>query len=212
MTYAPTFIPSTSPTTSLPTFAPSLTGSVAIVTLSKTVTQSIPIDDVVNIENEIADTYGVDEDNISIEVVYQTTGSFVLDIEDDLISNEELEQTLEEEIAILIGVHEGNVKVDIENGVATYTITSDTAENAQDIQDVLSEQETDNLIDAAIDEISIVSMNVNSNIDADILVTIDTTGASNNLNDSADVLQQSLSNQGFETNVQSNMKYNFLYF
>ena len=118
MTQAPTFTPSNPPTTSLPTNAPSLTGSIAIVELVRPVTESVSQNELSNIESEVAETYGVDLEDVNVEIVYQTTGSIQMDASDSTLTEEELAEAFEEEIAILLGIHEGNVEVTIGNGVA----------------------------------------------------------------------------------------------
>ena len=61
-------------------------------------TESLGNDEVSNITEEAAEAYGVDPEDITVEVVYQTTGSLDIDITGD-VSEEELEEALEEELA-----------------------------------------------------------------------------------------------------------------
>ena len=48
-----------------------------------------------SIQGEVAETYGVDADDVTVEVVYQTTGTLDIAITDDTVPQEELEEDLE---------------------------------------------------------------------------------------------------------------------
>ena len=200
---APSFVPSLSPTTSLPTNAPSITGSVAIVELSKIVTESLPERNVTDIQNEAAETYGVDTDEVTVEVVYQTTGTLDIEITDDTILEEELEEDLEREIASLLGIHECNVEVNITDGVVYYTVTSDSAEMAQDMQDVLTDPKSVTTIDDAVESIEVDAVNVDEDITAEVIVTVDTTTAENNLDNAAQTLEEIFEDQGYDAEAES---------
>merc|ERR1711951_14243 len=84
LTYAPSSVPSVRPTTSLPTAAPSITGLVSVIELSTVVTESLTISELDNIQQQSADTYGVDLEDVTVEVVYQTTGSMAIEIGNDV--------------------------------------------------------------------------------------------------------------------------------
>ena len=210
MTQAPTLAPSLIPTTSLPTAAPSITGSVAIIELSKPVTESLSETEVNDIQSQAADAYGVDAEDITVEVVYQTTGTLDIDVTGD-VSEEELEEALEEEIAALLGVHEGNVNVNITDGVAYYTITSDSAETASDVQDTLNQAETTSTLDEAIEDefptVEVSSVNVDEDVTAEVIVTVDTSSAENNLNNAAENLEESFEDQGYTADAESNFSH-----
>ena len=122
---------------------------------------------------------------------------------DETISDEELEEALEEEISTLLGIHEGNVEVSIENGVVSYVITSDTAELAQDIQDVLVEPESLTTIEESL-PITVNSFDFDTPINAEVVVTVDTSDAENNLNRAAEALEESFTNQGYDADAESN--------
>ena len=157
-----------------------------------------------SIQGEVAETYGVDADDVTVEVVYQTTGTLDIAITDDTVPQEELEEDLEKEIAALLGIHEGNVEVTIEDGVASYTITSDSAESAKDIQDVLSESETTETIDNAVSGVDVSGVNVHADVTAEVVVTVDTSSADNNLENAAQALEDSFEKQGYNAEAESN--------
>lgn len=206
MTHSPTFIPSVQPTTSLPTFAPSITGLVSIIELSATVTESLNMTELEHIQQQSVNVYDVESEDVIIEVVYQTTGTIDLEIIGNK-SIEGLEESLETELAQLLEVHEGNVDVTIDNDVATYTITSDSAESAEEANAILSDATLQSIIEDAIGEefdVSISGVNVEDEITADIVVTIDSSGAENNVEDAAQELEDILRNKGYTASAESN--------
>jgi hypothetical protein len=206
VTFAPTFVPSVTPTTPLPTAAPSMTGGVAIIELSRTVSKSVSETEIDNIQDEIAETYGVNVDDIVVDVVYSTTGSISLDIIDDTLSDEQLEEAIEDEIAALLGIHEGNIEINIEDGVAHYMITSESAESAQDIQDSINEPSSVVELSMAIAEalpVNVLHVDVDEDIGSEIVVTVDTSGAENNLSNSARELEQEFESQGFTAQAEN---------
>ena len=90
--------------------------------MARFVTESISVEESSNIQAEVAEVYGVDSEDVNVEVIYQTSGSITIDVTDDTISDQELAENLEEEIATLLGIHEGNVEVTIIDGVADTTV------------------------------------------------------------------------------------------
>lgn len=215
VTPAPTFDPSISPTTSLPSAAPSLTGAVAIIELSRMVTESLTSDEIGNIQNEVAESYGVDSDDIVVDVIYEITGLIAIDVVDDVLTDEELETAIRHEIAAMLGIHEGNIDVIIEDGnaqytirVAQYTVESESAETAQDIQDVIREQSSlddlSNAIAENVPALSVLAVVVDDDIGSEIVVTVDTTGAENNLENAARELEDTFVQQGFAAQADSN--------
>ena len=107
-------MPSIEPTTSLPTSAPSITGSVSIIELSTTVTDSVSTVELDGIQQQSANVYGVDPDDVTVEVVYQTTGSINVDIPEN-VSIDELEESIEAEVATLLNIFESNVEITIDD-------------------------------------------------------------------------------------------------
>lgn len=194
------------PTTSLPSASPSISGSVSILELATIVTESIATIELDNIQQQSADVYGVDLEDITVEVVYQTTGTIDIEIADD-VSIEELEESLEEELAIILDVHKGVIEVTIEDGVASYTITSDSAESLGEANDILSQPSSQLIVNNAISdeyEVSILSVNPEDNISADVIVTIDSSDAKNNLRDAARSLEDIFQEQGYTASAESN--------
>ena len=96
----------------------------------------------------------------------------------------------------------------IENGVASYVITSNTAELAQDIQDALIEPESLTTIEESL-PITVDSYDLDTSINAEVVVTVDTSGAENNLNRAAETLEESFTNQGYDAEAESNFYQHF---
>ena len=97
--------------------------------------------------------------------------------------------------------------MNITDGVAYYTITSDSAETAQDLQDSLSDSTSvDTLSDAVSDSlpVNVNSVNVDEEITAEVVVTVDTSDASNNLNNAAETLEEEFEEQGYSADAESN--------
>lgn len=174
-----------------------LTGAVALVELSQPVTESMNTDEVHDIQTEVANTYGVDIEEVDVDVVYQTTGTLDLSIGDN-IDEDQLISDLENELLALLGLQEGEIEITIENGVATYVIDSNSVETAQEIQSVLESSELQATLDEAVgDDVTIDSMAVDDEITAEIVVTVDTTNAENNLQEAGEALEESFQEQGF---------------
>ena len=201
---APTHFPSSVPTTSLPTALPSITGAVAVVEVQKVVTSSLDEEELAVIVASIVDAYGVDEEELQIEVVYETTGSIVLGELGD-VSEEEVLATLEDELAVLLGVHESEISVTLEDGVVYYTISSSSVEAAEAAQSVLDAESAAEQLSIGLEnlEVLVASVNVDEEIVADVVVTVDTSNASNNLSEAAETLGSTLEASGFTASVQS---------
>ena len=77
---APTNVPSLSPSTTIPSATPTITGAVGIIELSKSVSESMRDDELTAIVSNVAETYGVAEEDVSVDVVYQTKGTMQVTI------------------------------------------------------------------------------------------------------------------------------------
>ena len=176
----------------------------AVVELQKTVTSSLDDEELSVIVDSIVDAYGVDEEELQIEVVYQTTGSVVLgDLGD--VSEEEVLATIEDELALILGVHESEISVTLEDGVVYYTISSSSVEAAETAQSVLDTPSAAEQLSVGLENLEVVvtSLNVDEEIVADIVVTVDTSNASNNLSQAAETLGSTLEAGGFIASVES---------
>ena len=178
-----------------------------MIELSKDVTESLSESDLLDLQNEVVETYGVEEEDVIVEVIYETTGSVALENLEG-ISEELLESALEDEIANLLGVHENQVEVSIIDGIAYYTIDSNSVEAAYDIQDILNEPESTTRIETMIGEtfpgVDVTSsVVVNPETTAQVVITVDTSGAENNLVESSSALEATFENQGYTAEAES---------
>ena len=167
---------------------------------------SLSSEEVSKIVNEVAAAYGVEEDDVVVEVVYETSGTMEIDVRGD-VSEEELRETIQDELANLLGIHESNIEVSITNGTAHFTIKSDSAEIAKDIRDALSSESSaaslKDSITKALPEVTISDVKVEESVKADVLVTVDTSNAANNLEKAATEIKQTMENEGYEATAKS---------
>ena len=209
VTYAPSFIPSTPPTTSIPTAQPSITGVVSIISMSQTppANGSLTEEELQNMTSTIAEAYGVDEEDVEIIATYTTSGTFDL-VLNGSVDTDALEDSLEDEIAELLGIHESEVEVIVsENGTVYYVITSDSAEDAEDYQTMMSNDTVPVTIydglteDTQFVNVSSISeeISVDENITVEIDIVVDVNDADNNIEDAASEVEEKYSGENYET-------------
>ena len=141
-----------------------------------------------DIVQKVATAYGVEEDDVALEVTYETSGSMDIEFTGD-ISEEELREVIQDELANLLGIHESNIEVTIENGTAKFTIKSESAELAKEIQSALSSESSAATLAGAIStslpSVTVSDIQVGDEVVLDVIVTVDTTSASNNLEEAS---------------------------
>ena len=178
-----------------------------MIELSKSVYESLDNEDVVNITNEVAESYGVDEEDVTVEIVYQTTGSLNITI-NGTTDEDALAEALEDEIASVLGIHESSVEVTVENGTATYVITSATAEDASESIEIMGKSNVSAIIQDSVEDdfpVNIEDVVVKEDITAEIIVTVDTGDASENLDDAALDVTDVLNSYGYVATAESNI-------
>ena len=150
----PTSIPSKAPTSNVPTAPPTITGSVVFVDMVKTVTSTLTEDEIADLISSAEESFGVYPGKVEAEVSYEITGQVALTTDGIDISEEELITALQESIAETLDVHPSDVKIliDPETNVATYTISSSTSEEAQNLQQMLQEESTNDAIGSDVSE------------------------------------------------------------
>lgn len=137
MTSAPTVFPSdapsSSPITSIPSTHPTITGEVASVIISGRVDEALSEDTVDDITSEIANIYGVDENDVNVAVDYVISGAFNVTIPLELSENE-ASTILEQFIGDALGVHSSKINVVIdEDGAVQYTITGKSHDEVESL-------------------------------------------------------------------------------
>jgi hypothetical protein len=180
----PSVIPSQLPTSTVPTVKPSITGAVAIVEMSLLVTESVSDDELTNIVALAEASFGVQPGNVVPSIEYDITGVIKLDVDEES-SVEEVESSLRDAIALSLNVHPSDIEVsyDPQDGSASYTISSATAEEAASLQESLNDLATREDISAAIATalplVSDISIEPEDGVYANVELIIDTTNTEN---------------------------------
>ena len=106
--------------------------------------QSLTDSEIAEIVTLAEDTFGVYPGNVNADVHYEITGSVKISTDGSDISDEELISALQSSIADALNVHSSDVEVviDPDTGLATYTVSSATAEAAEDLQKALQTSAT----------------------------------------------------------------------
>ena len=150
----PSLVPSTDPTSTLPSAIPTITGAVVFVDMNKLVNTSLTSDEINEIVTEAENTFGVYPGDVEAEVAYNITGSISIETDGSDISEEELLSVLQDSIADTLNVHPSDVSVSIdsETGIATYMISSASAEEASNLQERLQDKTIDDAIGSIISD------------------------------------------------------------
>ena len=133
-----------------------------------------------NITNRIANHYGVDDGSVNVTVVYKISGTLGININGTSINNtskkEEVEDVLEDKLAKHLGIDKSNVDVTIVDGVAHFTITTDTFEQTEQIRTNLTSNVTQTkLIEDTTDVVNITNVNVGEHVTEQVTGTVDKT-------------------------------------
>ena len=205
-----TSAPSVSPifTSAIPTAAPSVTGIVVTLTLSST-EQTLNSSEITSLEVEIAEEYGVDADDVTVDATFTVSGSITLDDVPDDVSETELESILETSIADTLGVHDKAVDVSMDSttGEVVYTITSDditvveTATATLETETFVSEL-GDNL-STTLPETSITFVTVDDDITMDVVVTVDATDSIADITETNSKIVEEFEDDGFSIDSES---------
>ena len=132
-------MPSDAPFSAIPTAMPTITGSVVFVEMQQPVITSLTEDEISEIISSAEDVFGVYPGNVVAEVTYNITGTFSLDANEDEVSDEELISALKDSLAETLNIHPSDVEVSIDavSGSATYTISSNSVDEANALQEAL---------------------------------------------------------------------------
>ena len=175
--------------------------------MEKAVTEDLTDDEIQDLVDDIKDAYGVDDDAISnVEVTYDVDGEMDVTVPDG-VTDSELEEFLETELADILGIPKSDVDVTIdpETGDVTYTIKNDSVDAASDIQDQLNDpatiEELNRRLDEAYPGAEITNNVVDDEIDANVDVTVDTTDATNDSETAGDSITDSQGANGWDVNT-----------
>ena len=174
--------PSKSPSSSIPSSVPSITGAVSFVSISGAVTSNIAED---AIAAQLVEIYGADFSDVEISIDYVTSGTLNVSIPSD-ISEDDVLTALVESISDILGVHSRNVVVTIdEDDTVTYSITGETFTDAQEMQNVISNEDFVSNVTADLNEgntgavVELIAPN--DSIEMTLSATIDTSDATGTL-------------------------------
>ena len=151
-TLQPSVSPSPSPTSTVPSAAPSITGAVTFVEMSKPVTSSLTEEEIQDLVTLAENTFGVLPGNVEAKVSYDISGTVAIATDGSDVSEDDLISALESSIAEALNIHESDIQIliDPETGVAQYTISSATAEEALVLQNALQSSETNDAISSGV--------------------------------------------------------------
>ena len=174
--------------------------------MEKTVTEDLSDEEINNIVDDVKDTYGVDDEDVSVDVSYDVSGEIDVTIPEN-VEPSELEKFLEEQLADILGVPESEVDVTIdpETGDVTYVVSNDSYDDATGVQDQLNDPATVEELNRRLEEefpgTVVNDISVNEDIKADVDVTVDTTDATNDPTDAGDSITDSQGNNGWDVDT-----------
>ena len=211
ITAAPTGVPSSTPTdqptTLLPTAQPSITGLVVTLDVSMTVDSELSDEQVTALTDTILSAYNVEEDDISTEISYTTSGSLELDLPED-VTAEEVGDSVVSTLAEALGVHPRDVtvvSVDLETGEVVYTVSSSSYDDTAALQTTLDTLDL-TVLESDLQELlpgaTIVENSVEEDVTVDVTVVIDGSAA-DNIGSGNAAVTSALADQGYtvETSV-----------
>jgi len=176
---------------------------------------TISIEDIDAITTQVVESFGVEEADVVVEVVYTTTGIINVTFQDS-VNEGALVEALEKELVTLLDLHEGDVDVhiDFENGTISYTIVSSSAEDATEVFDLLSLDNTtsqiEGLFETTFPVIDVTSMEVGETM-VDITVTVDTSGASEPLVEAEVDVEAYFVNLGYDAET-ARISFDFVFY
>ena len=156
----------------MPTVSPSFVGLVVSVEITKTATAALDDSEISELENIVAQSYGVDSDDLTIETEYVTSGIITVDIADS-ISDEEALTSLTTAMATALGVSEESITLtlDPESGEVSYTVTTN---DFDDTAAILASLQSDDIIDTLVtDVVEIQDVTPSDEIVAEVNVVVD---------------------------------------
>lgn len=150
----PSVIPTTTPTSALPTSAPSITGSVVFIEMNTIVTSSLSNEEIADFISIAENVFGVNPGKVDAEVIYDIVGTFEISADGDY-TEDELISALQSSIADTLNIHPSDVAVEIDadTGVSTYTITSNSVDDAMNLQELLQDTSTSDDISSQVESI-----------------------------------------------------------
>jgi len=196
--------PSTSPsfTTSIPSQHPSITGVVVTFTLVAS-NEDMNSTELEILESNIVSQFGLTSEDVTTDISYGISGTMSLEDVPDHIGEDELEESLVDTIANILGFHARDVHVDVDlsTGDVTYSINLDDDSATSAAIDTLNTASfLSDLNDAVADNLSplfISSVFVDDDVELEVIVTVDATEASKNIAEASTNILEMYEEEGF---------------
>ena len=163
-------MPSTSPFTSIPSSTPSFVGLIVSVDVSRPATTALDASEIIELQDVIANAYGVRADDLTTTIEYVTIGTMSVTISDSA-SPEEALDALTESLASTLGINEDDIQLEIDpvTGEVTYSISTNDHTETTSILDALEEMDD---LEIESDLITVTDISPNSEILAEISVIV----------------------------------------
>ena len=171
--------------------------------MNKDVTADLTDEEIQDIIDDAVNDFGVDEDDVQVDVSYEVDGTMNITIPDG-VAEEDLEEFIAKELADILGISEDqiSVTVDPETGVVDYTISGDSFDDASGIQDAMNDpatiDELNNRLDEQFPGAEITGNDVEDDIEANVDVTVKTDDATNDVDEATDNFTDKQTEDGFE--------------
>lgn len=197
--------PSKSPsfTTFIPSSSPSITGLVVTLTL----TSNDDTLDTTGLESQLANEYGVEVDDVTIDTTYTVTGTIDINVDDDT-ADDQLERILQDTIADALGIHSSNVQVNIDpsTGDVTYAIVNDDDNIASAIQESLESLPFLEILNDGISDIlpsaSVFEISSDDDIEMEVVITVDASESDIDVEDANNRIISEFEDEGFSTAIE----------
>lgn len=165
----------------IPSGFPTITGAVSSVSLSGSITTDISVTDIIDITDEIAQIYGVDNNDFETTVSYITSGSLNITVSDD-VNEDDVIESLQDAISSVLEVHPSDVIVSIDDeGIATFSVSGSTFAEVSALQSIVEQEGfadfVSNHLEEHRSEVSVESSTSVDDIEVVVSATIDTTDA-----------------------------------
>ena len=203
--------PSVSPTftTLIPSSTPSMTGLVVTLSLSQE-DGSMSSEELQQFTADLAEQYGVSVEDVQVEATYTVSGSMDVVVPEG-VSLSVLVEELEASISSALGIHPRDIDVVIDptTGEVSYTVTLADPTEAEDLQATLVEPSFLSLVteelSSSIPDAIVTSVETDSDIVFDLVVTIDATDSSVDLAETNVSVEEEFSNAGFSVETERNI-------
>ena len=181
------------------------TAWVVTVTTALLVTEEVHQTLVPSYEDLLATIYGVDSDDVTSQLSYETSGTMQLSISgDNNVTEAQVVEAVRSSVAASLGVSASNVTVtvDMEIGEVDFIVSSDSFEVSSFIQSDFENVDVRDAIisttEESISELNIDEFQVSEDTRAKIEFTIDADGATNDLAEASSEAEEVMSHTSFE--------------